>query len=293
MNNKLIFQAILVALLLLPAPVLTADQPKEIRLWPNGAPGSEGKSGDEAVRVTPQGEHVVSNVHYPSITPYLPPKEKATGAAVIIAPGGGHRELWVDHEGHNLARWLSERGVAAFVLKYRLAREANSTYKVDDHAFADLQRAIRLVRSRAKEWNIVPSRVGAMGFSAGGELVALAGMRFDGGNKEATDAVEREGSRPDFHVLIYPGSSARFAPTKDSPPVFIACGYKDRPDISRGMAEVYLKFKEVGVPAELHIYANAGHGFGVRESNRGAAAGWPTRFAEWLDDLGFLKNHKR
>ncbi|MBA3438784.1 MAG: alpha/beta hydrolase, partial [Pyrinomonadaceae bacterium] len=91
----------LLALLLLPATVLTANPPKEIPLWPNGAPGSEGKTGDEAVRVTPDGEHVVSNVHKPSITPYLPPKDKATRSAVIIVPGGGHRELWVDHEGHH------------------------------------------------------------------------------------------------------------------------------------------------------------------------------------------------
>jgi endo-1,4-beta-xylanase len=274
---------------LLPFTVLSASQSKEIPLWPNGAPGSEGKSGPEAVRLAENGERVVSNVHQPSITPYLPPKEKSTGAAVIIAPGGGHRELWTDHEGHNVARYLSARGVAAFVLKYRLAREANSTYTVDDHALADTQRAIRLVRSRAPEWNVNTSRVGVMGFSAGGELAALASMRFDGGNKEAADAIERESSKPDFQALIYPGSSRRFAPTKDSPPAFIVCGYGDRPDISQGMAEVYLKFKQVGVPAELHIYADAGHGFGVRDNNTKAVGKWPARFEEWLADLGFLQ----
>src|SRR5262245_25675615 len=289
MKHKLIFLPALFVMLLLSINGSTVDQPKEIRLWPNGAPGSEGKTGEEAVRVTPQGEHVVSNVHHPSLTPYLPPKEKTTGAAVIVVPGGGHRELWVDHEGHNLAQWLSARGIAAFVLKYRLAREPNSTYKVDEHGLADIQRAIRLVRSQAKEWNIVGSRIGAIGFSAGGELVALAGMRFDGGSKEAADVVERENSRPDFEALVYPGSSGRIVVTKDSPPAFLACGYKDRPDISKGLAEVYLKFKEAGVPAELHIYADAGHGFGMRESNRGATATWPSRFVEWLTDLGLLQ----
>jgi endo-1,4-beta-xylanase len=289
MKNKHRFYCALLALLLLPATVLTAAQPKEILLWPNGAPGSEGKTGEEAVRVTADGEHVVTNVHKPSLTPYLPPKDKATGAAVIIAPGGGHREMWVDHEGHNLAKWLSARGVAAFVLKYRLAREANSTYKIDEHALADTQRSIRLVRHRASEWSINPARIGVMGFSAGGELAALASMRFDGGNKEAADAIDRENSRPDFQALIYPGSSGRIVPAKDSPPVFLVCGYKDRPDISSGLAQVYLKFKEVGVPAELHIYAEIGHGFGVREKNRSAAGGWPARFEEWLSDLGFLK----
>ena len=136
---------------LLPCLVL-AQQPQEILLWPNGAPGSEGKTGDEAVRVTNDGEHVVSNIHKPSLTPYLPAKDKATGAAVIVAPGGGHRELWMDHEGHNFAKWLSSRGIAAFVLKYRLAREPNSTYKIEEHGWADTQRAVRLERSRAKEF---------------------------------------------------------------------------------------------------------------------------------------------
>jgi acetyl esterase/lipase len=275
--------------ILLPVTFLMADQPKEIHLWQNGAPGSEGKIGDEAVRITTSGEHVVSNVHNPSLTPYLPPKDKATGAAVIVVPGGGHRELWVDHEGHNVAKWLNTRGIAAFVLKYRLARAQNSTYKVDEHALADMQRAIRLVRSRAQEWAVVKSRIGVLGFSAGGELAALSGMRFDGGNSESNDAVERESSRPDFQALIYPGSSGRILVTKESPPAFLVCGYKDRPDISRGLAEVYLKFKDAGVPAELHVYSSAGHGFGLRESNRSAVSTWPTRFEEWLADLGLLK----
>jgi len=291
MENKLKprLRHLLFAWLLLPATVLTADQSKEIPLWPNAAPGSEGKTGEEAVRITADGEHVISNIHRPSLTPYLPDKSnKASRAAVIIIPGGGHRELWVDHEGHNFARWLSAQGVAAFVLKYRLAREPNSAYTVDEHALADTQRAIRLVRSRAQEWGITPSRVGVLGFSAGGELAALSSMRFDGGHKEAVDVIERESSRPDFQALIYPGSSGRIVPTKESPPVFLACGYKDRPDISQGLAEVYLKFKAAGVPAELHIYASAGHGFGVRDRNRQAVATWPARFQEWLADLGFL-----
>ena len=289
MKNRLLLGQTLLVLLLLPAAIWAAQQPKEIPLWPNGAPGSEGKTGDEAVRVTPEGERVISNVHKPSLTPYLPAKDKATGAAVIVAPGGGHRELWADHEGHNLARWLSARGIAAFVLKYRLAREANSNYKIDEHAFADGQRAIRLVRSRAQEWGVNPARVGVLGFSAGGEVAALVSMRYDTGNKEAADVVEREPSRPDFQALIYPGSSGRVVPTKESPPIFLLCGYKDRPDISRGLAEVYLKFKELGVPAELHIYATAGHGFGMREKNRSAVVTWPARFEEWLNELGMLQ----
>lgn len=289
MKIKSLLLRFLFASLFLSVNAFGADPPKEIPLWPNGAPGSEGKIGKEAVRLTPDGEHVVSNVHHPSLTPYLPSldKSKTLRTAVIIIPGGGHREMWVDHEGHNLARWLSARGVAAFVLKYRLAREPNSTYTVDDHALADTKRAIRLVRSRAGEWSIAPSRVGVIGFSAGGELAALSGMRSDAGSKDATDAIERENSRPDFQALIYPGSSGRIVVTKDSPPAFLVCGYKDRPDISRGLAEVYLKFKEAGVPAELHIYSSAGHGFGMREKNHQAFGAWPARFREWLSDSGF------
>jgi endo-1,4-beta-xylanase len=196
----------------------------------------------------------------------------------------------MDHDGYNVARWLSEHGIAAFVLKYRLARETNSTYTVDEHALADTQRAIRLVRGRAAEWGLDKARLGVMGFSAGGELAALAGMRGDSGKADATDTVERQNSRPDFQALIYPGNSRRFTVDKDSPPAFIACGYKDRPDIARGMAELYLKFKDANVPAELHIYANVGHGFGLRESNQGGAGKWIARFEEWLADSGFLKS---
>lgn len=294
MKKKLMLARILfvwLLLLLLSSAVFAADTPKEIPLWPGGAPGSEGKTGKESVRVTPEGEHIVTNIHNPSLTPYLPAQDKNSKtprAAVIILPGGGHRQLSIDHEGYYLAQWLSARGIAAFVLKYRLAREPNSTYTVDDHALADTKRAIRLVRSRAQEWNIAPSRIGVIGFSAGGELAALSAMRFDAGNKDAADTIERENSRPDFQALIYPGSSERIVPTKDSPPAFLLCGYKDRPDISQGLAEVYLKFKAAGVPAELHIYASAGHGFGLREKNHTPAGAWPARFQEWLADSGFL-----
>ena len=273
--------------LLLPM-TLIAQELNDILLWPNGAPGSEGKTASEKVRVTQDGEHVVASIHKPSLTPYLPRKEKATGAAVIIAPGGGHRELWMDHEGHNFAKWLADRGIAAFVLKYRLARETESIYKIDQHALADVQRAMRLVRSRASEWGINRMRIGVAGFSAGGEVAALVAMRNDAGTRESADPVERESCRPDFQALIYPGNSAQIVPSKDSPPIFMLCGYKDRPDISRGLAEVYLKFKDLGVPAELHIYATAGHGFGVRERNKNAVAMWPARFEEWLSELGML-----
>jgi endo-1,4-beta-xylanase len=269
--------------------VLYGQEKKEILLWPNGAPGSEGKTGKEKVRIAETGDHVVSGIHHPSITPYLPAKEKNTGAAIIIAPGGGHRELWIDHEGYNPAQWFSERGITAFVLKYRLAKEDSSTYTVDDNELADMQRAIRLVKSKAKEWGIDTARIGVMGFSAGGEVAALSAMRFDNGNAMAVDIIEQQSSHPAFQALIYPGNSARFTVSKNSPPVFIVCGYNDRQDISEGMAKLYLKYKEAGVPAELHIYSSAGHGFGMRSTNKAAVAGWPLRLAEWLTDIGIVK----
>jgi acetyl esterase/lipase len=274
----------------LAAATIWAAEPPVIAIWPGDAPGSEGKATiAEKVRLTEEdGEHVVSSVHRPSLTVYLPPAEKRTGAAVVICPGGGHRELWMDHEGYNIARWLAERGIAAFVLKYRLAREEGSTYQIATHSLADLQRAMRLVRTRAKEWNVDPARVGVMGFSAGGELAALAGMKSTGPDASAADPIGRENDKPAFQALIYPGNSGAIAPTKDSPPAFLVAGYGDRPDISEGIARVYLKFKEAGVLAELHIYAGAGHGFGVRARNKTPSAAWPERFREWLGDRGFL-----
>lgn len=263
---------------------VTAAEPEAVQLWPNGAPGSEGKTAPEVVEKTGGGTGNITSVHKPSVIPYLPEPGKASGVAIVIAPGGGHSKLCMDHEGHNLARWLAERGVAAIILKYRLCREKDSTYSLEEHAVPDMQRAIRLVRSRAKEWHINPAKVGALGFSAGGELVFLAAQDAGAGNPSAADEIDRQSGRPDFQCLIYPGKSNLIAPAKDTPQAFIVCGYGDRQDISFGMAEAYLKFKQAGVPAELHIYSAAGHGFGVREGNKGAAARWPERLMDWLAD---------
>jgi endo-1,4-beta-xylanase len=262
-------------------------QQKEILLWPDGPPGSEGKTGNEKVRIY-EGEQILSNIHHPSITAFLPAKEKTTGTAVIVIPGGGHREIWITHEGYNIAKWLNEKGIAAFVLKYRLARDTNSTYTVDKEELADIQRAIRLVRSRSKEWNVDTARLGVMGFSAGGEVAALSAMRFDNGNSNATDVIEKESSRPAFQALIYPGNSKRFEVVNNTPPVFLLAGYND--EIAKGIVDVYLKYKNANVPAELHIYSNAGHGFGLREKNTGAVTGWIDRFYEWLLDRELVKS---
>ena len=261
-----------------------------VRLWPAGAPGSEARMKEPEKVDEGPGKCNVSNVHHPSITPFLPEADKAAGTAIIIAPGGGHRVLCLGHEGDSLAEWFADNGIAAFVLRYRLAREEGSTYSVDDHAMADTRRAIRLVRSRASEWHIKPDRIGILGFSAGGELAALAAMQSDIGNPDAADVIDRTNCRPDFQVLIYPGSSSRFTVSAGMPPVFIALGAKDRDDISLGMAQLYLKYKEAGVPAELHIYSNAGHGFGFRPGTTDGAGDWPMRLREWLADSGLLEN---
>ncbi len=261
-----------------------------VYLWAHDAPGSEGKTATEIVRLSEDGEHIISSIHRPSILPYLPAKKIATGAAVLVIPGGGHRELWVDHEGYNIADWLSRHGVAAFVLKYRLAREPGSAYTVEGAELADTQRALRLIRSRAPEWGIDPDRLGVMGFSAGGELAALAGSRYDMGNPAAAELIDRESSRPAFQALIYPAIPHDMKLLKETPPAFLACGESDRQDIAVGVPELYLALRKVGVSAELHVYARTGHGFGLRTSNRGPVANWLSLFYGWLDIQNLLKH---
>lgn len=279
----------LVCALLASAAFAQAAEPQWILLWPNGAPGSEGKTGDETVRTTPQNEHVIANVHRPSIGIFLPSPEIASGAAVVIAPGGGHSELWADHEGINVAAWLAQHGVAGMVLKYRLAREKGSTYRVEVESLADIQRAIRLVRSRAAEWNLNPDRIGVMGFSAGGELAAMAATRFDSGSPEAADPIDRLSSKPAFQALLYPALPRDMQLSKDTPPAFLACGENDRKDISQGLPELYLKLKQAGAIAELHVYTGVGHGFGLRATTKGAVASWPDRFLEFLEARKFVQ----
>jgi endo-1,4-beta-xylanase len=258
-----------------PTPPVGAGTAPVVWLWPDGAPGSEAR---KRVPETPVNGNL-AGIHNPSLTVFLPDAGHATGDAVVILPGGGHRFLVMEKEGFTIARWLAAHGVAGFVLKYRLAREPGSTYRVEVESLHDVQRALRLVRSRAAEWKIDPARVGVMGFSAGGELAALAAMRFDAGTPGATDAVERQSARPAFQALVYPAAASSIAPVKDSPPAFLVAGHGDRPDISEGVARAYLALHAGGVSAELHVYAGVGHGFALRP---GPADGWIARFADWL-----------
>jgi endo-1,4-beta-xylanase len=278
------------------AQINAVAQHPAVPLWANGAPGSEGKTAPEVVTPGLDRERNVNNVNNPSITPYLvrAPKGGAAApvAAIIVVPGGGHSKLTVDYEGYNVAEYLSGRGVAAFVLKYRLAHEPGSTYTVDGDEMNDMRRAIRTVRARAAEWGVDPTRIGVMGFSAGGELAMKASLTYDAGNPNAADPMDRPGSRPDFQVLVYPGGltpAIDAKVTKDTPPAFLICGEEDRTDISQGLPELMVALKKAGVPAELHEYGGIGHGFGLRLSQGGAASHWPDELLEWMDGRGLLK----
>lgn len=270
------------------ATAAAAADPAQIVLWPQGAPGAQIPAAAEQLRLTPQGEHIISHVGVPTLTAYLPDPAAATRAAVVVVPGGGHRELWMDHEGYRVGQWLRDHGVAAFVLKYRLAREDGSTFTVEGDELADLQRAIRLVRGRAGDFGVAGDRIGVIGFSAGGELAALAGSRFDEGRPDAADPADRPSSRPDFMALIYPAIPQAMALGPRTPPAFLLCGDQDAPATTQGLARFYVALNQAGTPAELHIIARTAHGFGMREENPPAVRRWPELFRDWLAAEGFL-----
>lgn len=287
------FRALL-ATFLLAAPVTAADPPL-IYLWEKGAPGFESRKDEKEVRDKENkatGEYRVTNVHNPYVTVFLPPKEKATGAAVVVVPGGGHRELWVKHEGENVATWLADRGIAAVVLRHRLPREKDSPYKLDVHPLQDGQRALRLVRSKAKEWGIDSNRIGMMGFSAGGETVAMVCRKAAKGDEKADDPIERESAVPSFQALVYPGPLGIRGETltkETAPPSFLLIGDDDG-GVS-WLVEHYRALKAINVPAELHVYAKVPHGFGFRpgKATKAPVDAWPERFLEFLVTQGLVK----
>jgi acetyl esterase/lipase len=274
----------------------TAHGDREFHLlWPEGAPGA---LGTEAV-------------DRPKITVYRAPAETATGAAVVVCPGGGYRVVAADHEGRQVAEWLNSLGVSAFVLQYRLGPRYHHPAPLQD-----AQRAIRSVRSRAREWNVDPARVGILGFSAGGHLASSAATHFDDGDPDAGDPIERAGCRPDFAVLCYPvislttvavhsGSrenllgeepdpallwqmSTELQVTPRTPPTFLF-HTDDDPAVPVENALLFFQaMKRAGVPGELHVFAHGRHGVGLASADP-ALSEWPKLCARWMQGLGLLR----
>ncbi len=269
--------------------------PQTIYLWPAGSQTLKGT--DEKEVTTPEnvkpGDRInsVKNVHNPSIAVYLPPANKAVGTGVIVAPGGGHRNLVVGSEGTDIAKWLNDLGIAAFVLKYRLAFTPNFDYTVEREALADTQRAIRIVRSRANEFGIQPDRIGVIGFSAGGALAALADIRFDRGNSAASDPIEQTSCRPDFVALVYPGwqRSMDITAPKDAAPAFLTSAGLDDASHAAATVDFYNSLFKAGVPVELHIYSRGGHGKAINPRGGMPFGTWHVRMEDWMRDLGVLK----
>lgn len=287
-------------------PFFSRGQEMVVKVWPGGAPDSNGMTLPEekydGVRVR--------NVSEAEMTVFLPPAEKNSGAAVVICPGGGYMIEAMDHEGFEIARWLADRGVAGIVLKYRLP--------YGHHAIpsSDARQALRMVRHHAAEWGIDPSRVGIAGSSAGGHLASTVGTRFDGGEPGASDSVARQSCRPDFMLLLYPvitmkeefthlGSrrnligegndmdlvalySNELHVTAATPPTFLVLADDDKAVVPRNSLEFYTALKRNGGAAEMHIFARGGHGFGMRKNDIPADQ-WPHLFLIWLSEMGIIK----
>ncbi len=272
------------------ADSLSFSQP-EIRLWPNGAPGSAGSISPETWNPSTDGFHRVTNIHQPSLTVFLPPKDKANGTAVVVCPGGGHQYLVMDLEGSLVAERLNAMGVAVFILKSRLAKAPGSTYTVEGHSLPDAQRAIRLVRSRAAEWHIKPDRVGIVGFSAGGEIAALAETKFATVEPKPGDPIDSLSSRPDFAVLAYPAIKPEsLTVPKNTPATFMVVANDD--NLAAATPAYYAKLKAQGIQAEVHIYLKGGHGFGMTGRTPAfrelGVSHWPEQLQAWLTETGFL-----
>ncbi len=282
-------------LVLSAAAALAAQTPETRLLWPNGAPGALGDEDQDK----------------PSITIYLPPEEKASGTAIVVCPGGGYGMLAMDHEGKQIAQWLNARGVAAFVLKYRLGPRYHHPIEL-----GDAQRAIRTVRSQAAVFHVAPDRIGIWGFSAGGHLASTAGTHFDDGNPTAADPVDRAGCRPDFMILAYPvisftteythkGSrrnllgddpdplliellSNEKQVTPRTPPTFLFHTDSDKGVSPENSVLFYLALHKAGVPAEMHIYQSGPHGVGLAPKDP-VLSSWADRLADWMKVRGYIR----
>jgi acetyl esterase/lipase len=270
-----------------------------VTLWPKGAPGVNTTTGPEADTTTAEGEKIagrpvmrLGNVSVPTITVYEP-KGTRNGAAVVVFPGGGYRILAMDLEGTEVCDWLTSRGVACFLLKYRVPD--TGPYPKSDEALQDAQRAVGVVRARAAEWKIDPKKVGVLGFSAGAHLAAAVSTHYATRLYSRVDAADDVSCRPDFAVVVYPGYLAiaekgmEFNPdipvTKETPPTFLVQAEDDHTANVENAVEYFLALKRAGVPTELHIYAEGGHGFGLRRT-RLPVTGWPDLVDVWMKTIG-------
>lgn len=266
------------------APAVFAQEPKVIHLWEHGAPGFE-KLKDEPEQAK---DWWVKHVNNPSITVYLPPKEIANGTAILIAPGGGHKALVFNAEGVDAAVFLNKLGITAAVLKYRLAREEGSPYSLDIHPQQDAYRAMRLLRSRAKELGIDVNKIGMMGFSAGGEVVASVAYAAGSGDVKASDPIDRLNGKPNLQILVYPGPL--WIPTSldaNAPPAFMVAAMDDA-CCSKPILDLAQLYHAAKIPAEIHLYARGDHAFNMGQRTTLIGLGkWPERLADWLIDSGY------
>lgn len=266
----------------------SASAPMVIPLWEGGAPGFEARK-DEPEKVE---NGSITNIHFPTLTAFIPPKDKANGVAIIVVPGGGLAKLGFQNGGVEPAQFLCERGYSAFVLKYRLPREPGLPYKIEEQLPQDGQRSVRLVRSRAAEFGINPEKVGMLGFSAGGEVVSITSYKSGAGAQNAPDPIDRLNGKPNFQMLVYPGPVG--IPSKlpkDAPPAFMLIAADD-PHTSV-LLNLMQRFREVGVDYEAHIYARGGHGFGMgKRAKSESLQHWPDRMLDWLNDEVLMKSQK-
>lgn len=279
-----------------------ADTLPPIRLWPGTAPGDAGNIGEEKdttppdPKVPPEAYVIrLGNVTQPTITVHRPPKEKDTGAAVLVCPGGGYQILAMNLEGTEVCAWLNSLGVTAILLKYRVPVRAG----LPRHGppLQDAQRALGIIRHRAKEWGIDPNRLGILGFSAGGHLSAAASTNYETRTYPRVDAADTENCRPDFTLLIYPAYlitkddttklAGEIRVTANTPPAFIVMTQDDPVQVENALTYT-LALKQAKVPVELHLYPVGGHGYGLRPS-KNPVSRWPQRAAEWLEARGLLQ----
>ena len=272
-------------LLFIPCVVFAQADSTIIPLWKNGAPGFENRRNEPE-----KGDKYISNVNNPTITVYMPPKDKANGAAVLICPGGGHRILVFNAEGTEPARFLTNLGFVAIVLKYRLARDTNSPYKLQVHAKQDAERALRIVRSNATNWNFDPNRLGIMGFSAGGEVVDWVAFEKGIGDPKAADPIDKASAKVNFAILVYPGPlGVPDVIPSDAPPAFLVVADDDE-CCSPPVIKLLQKYREAGVPVEAHIFSKGNHAFNMGyRSKLQSFKNWPGRLVDWFTDNDYFK----